>query len=67
MHLPLNTVKKRLQYARGHLRGFLSDLNVVIDWMLGDTAPEQPVLQPVPIRNHHYQEPKSHPTHNLDS
>lgn len=43
LELPLTTVKKRLQYARQHLRGILTAM-----WV---TAPEPtPVLIPVPVR-----------------
>ncbi|MCS6834890.1 MAG: sigma-70 family RNA polymerase sigma factor [Anaerolineae bacterium] len=49
LHLPLDTVKKRLQYARQRLRGFLAELNDAVDRafadMLSPTPP--PARQPV--------------------
>jgi len=49
LHLPLDTVKKRLQYARQHLRGFLAELNDAVDRAFADmlipTPP--PARQPI--------------------
>jgi RNA polymerase sigma-70 factor (ECF subfamily) len=36
LHVPVDTVKKRLQYARQRLRGFLSELNDAVDKALAD-------------------------------
>lgn len=36
LHVPVDTVKKRLQYARQRLRGFLSELNEAVDKALAD-------------------------------
>ncbi len=41
LNLPLTTVKKRLQYARRHLRGLLSDFNDNFDRAVQAEAPRQ--------------------------
>ena len=48
LNIPLATVKKRLQYARQHLRGLLSGFNETLDRaMTGEAAAQE--LQPVYI------------------
>jgi RNA polymerase sigma factor (sigma-70 family) len=47
--LPLTTVKKRLQYAREHLRQFFIELSLVTDEIVGVSKPEQPELARVPV------------------
>ena len=50
MNIPLATVKKRLQYAREHLRGLLTGFNETLDRaMYGEPVPSKQ-LQPVYIR-----------------
>lgn len=50
LNIPLATVKKRLQYARQHLRGLLAGFSDTIDrTMYGDPPPPRQ-LQPVYIR-----------------
>ncbi len=46
--LPLATVKKRLQYARAHLRGLLAGFNEGLDRAFASDAPQE--LQPVYAR-----------------
>ena len=49
MNIPLATVKKRLQYAREHLRGLLTGFNETLDRaMYGEPMPPKQ-LQPVYI------------------
>jgi RNA polymerase sigma factor (sigma-70 family) len=48
--LPLDTVKKRLQYARQHLRAFILAFDTALAEMVLPPG-SQPVLQPVPIRD----------------
>lgn len=49
MNIPLTTVKKRLQYAREHLRGLLTGFNETLDRAIyGDPLPPKQ-LQPVYI------------------
>ena len=49
MNIPLATVKKRLQYAREHLRGLLTGFNETLDRaMYGEPVPSKQ-LQPVYI------------------
>lgn len=50
--LPLTTVKKRLQYAREHLRRFILEVSAVTDEIVGVMQPEQPpelARVPIPI------------------
>lgn len=49
LHLPLDTVKKRLQYARQRLRGFLAELNDAVDRAFADmlTPTPSPARQPI--------------------
>jgi len=49
LHLPLDTVKKRLQYARQRLRGFLAELNDAVDRAFADmlTPTPPPARQPL--------------------
>lgn len=47
LKIPLTTVKKRLQYAREHLRMLVGGINAVFDhaiadWLHTDTDPQQP-------------------------
>ena len=46
--IPLSTVKKRLQYAREHLRGLISGFNASFDRAMYQEP--QPEFQPVYIR-----------------
>lgn len=51
LNIPLATVKKRLQYAREHLRGIITGFNESIDRAIyGEAKPKQQ-LQPVYINN----------------
>ena len=52
LQIPVATVKKRLQYARQHLRGLIGDLNAALDQAFADmwTTPK-PQRQPIPIYN----------------
>jgi RNA polymerase sigma factor (sigma-70 family) len=53
LQVPVTTVKKRLQYAREHLRLLVQDINAVFDQAIADMiqpAPE-PERQPAYIRN----------------
>jgi len=53
LQVPVTTVKKRLQYARQHLRGLISDLNAAFDQAIADMLhPPKPQRQPVYIYNH---------------
>ena len=52
LDVPVTTVKKRLQYAREHLRVFFTDLNAAVDMAIDEmfkpgTPPPEPAHQPV--------------------
>lgn len=53
LNVPVTTVKKRLQYARQHLRAFFQDLNAAVDLAIDDlfnvNTPE-PARQPIYAR-----------------
>lgn len=52
LHIPVTTVKKRLQYAREHLRLIIDDLNTVVDEAIARVLQpnaQQPEPQPVYI------------------
>lgn len=55
LDVPVTTVKKRLQYARQHLRVFFNDLNAAVDMaideMFNPGTPPEPARQPVYIHN----------------
>lgn len=55
LKIPLTTVKKRLQYARQHLRVFFGEINAVFDQAMAEwlTPPpaSQPVRQPIYLYN----------------
>jgi hypothetical protein len=46
LQIPVTTVKKRLQYARQHLRGVMAS-------MLDVVVPTAPVPVPIPVPRHH--------------
>lgn len=49
LQIPLTTVKKRLQYAREHLRSFFGELNAVMDGVVAGVIPtKQPHMQKQP-------------------
>ena len=50
LNIPLATVKKRLQYARQHLRGLLAGFSDTIDRTICGDPPPPKQLQPVYIR-----------------
>jgi RNA polymerase sigma factor (sigma-70 family) len=50
LQIPLTTVKKRLQYAREHLRLIVSDLNAAMDGVVAGFIPaKKPEMQKEPI------------------
>ncbi|MEO1290244.1 MAG: sigma-70 family RNA polymerase sigma factor [Chloroflexota bacterium] len=53
LKVPVTTVKKRLQYAREHLRLMIGDLNAVVDEAIArvmqSNQPQEPAPQPVYI------------------
>jgi len=52
LQLPLTTVKKRLQYARMHLRLLVDELNSVVDDAIARVLqPQQPQQQPIYLYN----------------
>lgn len=51
LNIPLATVKKRLQYAREHLRGLISGFNESIDRAIYGEPERKQQLQPVYINN----------------
>lgn len=53
LSLPLTTVKKRLQYAREHLRALIDGFNAAVDQAFDDAfAPQQePARQPAYVRS----------------
>lgn len=59
LNIPLATVKKRLQYAREHLRGLISGVNETIDRAIYGNPEPQQKYQPVYIyiRNRRYIKP----------
>jgi RNA polymerase sigma factor (sigma-70 family) len=57
LQLPVTTVKKRLQYAREHLRWMVGDLNAAFDHAIASVLkPAQPQRQPVYLYSRHPQE-----------
>lgn len=53
LELPLTTVKKRLQYARQHLRLLIGELNAAVDQAIADILhPPQPERQPAYLYLH---------------
>ncbi|MCY4021710.1 MAG: sigma-70 family RNA polymerase sigma factor [Chloroflexi bacterium] len=46
LNIPLATVKKRLQYARQHLRGLISGFNETLDRAITGDSPSQDPYQP---------------------
>lgn len=59
LQVPITTVKKRLQYAREHLRLIVGDLNAVVDEAIARVLkPNQPKPQPQPIYIYsHHEDP----------
>lgn len=58
LQLPLTTVKKRLQYARTHMRLLVDELNAVMDDAIARVLqPQQPQQQPIYLYNR-IQEPQ---------
>jgi RNA polymerase sigma factor (sigma-70 family) len=59
LQVPVTTVKKRLQYAREHLRLLVRDINAVFDQAIADMlqAPPEPERQPAYIRNRRESQP----------
>jgi RNA polymerase sigma-70 factor (ECF subfamily) len=49
LQIPVTTVKKRLQYAREHLRAIIGDLNAAVDYAIAGVLPRKPEMQPQPI------------------
>lgn len=50
LEIPLPTVRKRLQYAREHLRALVGGLNAAVDQALADLLPPAaPPMQKQPI------------------
>lgn len=49
LKIPVTTVKKRLQYARQHLRLLIGDLNAVVDQAIARVLSPQAQVQPQPI------------------
>ena len=53
LSIPVTTVKKRLQYAREHLRAIINELNATLDSVFDDMVQQpQPQRQPIYIYNH---------------
>lgn len=54
LDVPVTTVKKRLQYAREHLRDFFMDLNAAVDMAIDEMfkpgTPPEPARQPLYVR-----------------
>ena len=48
LHIPVTTVKKRLQYAREHLRLLVGDVNAAFDQAIASVL-KQPQKQPQPV------------------
>lgn len=54
LELPLTTVKKRLQYARNHLRLLIGELNAAVDHAIAEILnPTQPERQPAYLYARH--------------
>lgn len=54
LHIPVTTVKKRLQYAREHLRLLVGDLNTAFDQAIASVLkPPKPQKQPVYVYTRH--------------
>lgn len=51
LHIPVTTVKKRLQYARKRLRVLIAEFNEALDAVFQPSAKPQQQWQPVPIRS----------------
>lgn len=49
LQIPVTTVKKRLQYAREHLRAIIGDLNAVMDYAIAGVLPRKPEMQRQPV------------------
>ncbi|MDQ7028096.1 MAG: sigma-70 family RNA polymerase sigma factor [Anaerolineae bacterium] len=49
LQVPLTTVKKRLQYAREHLRLLVGDVNAAFDHAIASVLKKQPKPQPQPV------------------
>jgi RNA polymerase sigma factor (sigma-70 family) len=65
LEVPLTTVKKRLQYARTHLRLLVDELNAVVDDAIARVLqPQQPQQQPIYLYNRtdHTPEPSNDDT-----
>jgi len=46
LQVPVTTVKKRLQYARQHLRALIGELNAAVDTVIADVLAANPQPQP---------------------
>lgn len=49
LQIPVTTVKKRLQYAREHLRAIIGDLNAAMDYAIAGVLPRKPEMQRQPV------------------
>ncbi len=52
LHIPVTTVKKRLQYARKRLRVLIADFNEALDLVFQPPSKSQRQWQPVPVRRY---------------
>lgn len=61
LQVPVTTVKKRLQYARQHLRGLMGELNEALDTAFDQMLnPPKPQRQPIPVYNRPQELPRDY-------